>query len=185
MKAEPAQAKTEFLSELDIVGVNYADRWRERTETFFDEEKREHPDWLLLGTEDVSVGGKRGDYRLKTEESVWGPTPYYAKMLKAEKLWKYIARAPVHDRELYVDGRDYLGECFWPDKNASAGVLDTCGFEKDGYYFYQSVWRKDEPVLYLCPAFKPRPARRRGLPPDLLYQLLFGRAVCGTARATA
>ena len=35
MKAEPVPATLEFLSELDIVGVNYADRWRERTETFF------------------------------------------------------------------------------------------------------------------------------------------------------
>ncbi len=151
VKAEPVSALTEFLEELDIVGVNYADRWRERTETFFEEEKREHPEWLLLGTEDVAVNGKRGDYRLETEESVWGRTPYYAKMLKAEKLWKFLRTRPYMLGSFMWTGVDYLGECFWPDKNASAGVLDTCGFEKDGYYFYQSVWVKHRPVLFACP----------------------------------
>lgn len=151
IKAEPVRAGDEFLTQLDLVGVNYTDRWRERTETFFDEEKREHPDWLLLGTEDCSVSGRRGDYRLKTEESVWGRTPYYAKMLKAEKLWKFIRTRPYVIGSFLWTGVDYLGECFWPDKSASAGVLDTCGFEKDGFYFYQSQWVKDRPVLFVCP----------------------------------
>ncbi len=151
VKAEPVAAYDIFMEQLDIVGVNYTDRWRERTEAFFDEEKREHPDWLLLGSEDISVGGKRGDYRLKTEESVWGRTPYYAKMLKAEKLWKFIRTRPYVLGSFLWTGIDHLGECFWPDKSASPGVMDTCAFEKDGYYFYQSIWRKDRPVLYLCP----------------------------------
>jgi beta-galactosidase len=151
VKAEPAPATLAFLSELDIVGVNYADRWRERTETFFDEEKLEHPDWLLLGTEDVSISGKRGDYRLRPEESVWGPTPYYARMLKAGKLWKYLRVHPFMIGSFMWTGIDHLGECQWPDKGASPGVLDTCGFEKDGYYFYQSQWGGDTPVLHLFP----------------------------------
>jgi beta-galactosidase len=166
IKAEPAAARQEFLNELDIVGVNYADRWRERTETFFNEEKREHPDWLLIGTEDVSVGGKRGDYRLQTEESVWGPTPYFSRMLKAEKLWKYLRVYPYMIGSFMWTGIDHLGECFWPDKSASPGVLDTCGFAKDGYYFYQSVWCKDEPMLYLCPHLN------LDLPPGTIYPVV-------------
>ncbi|MFH1512435.1 MAG: glycoside hydrolase family 2 TIM barrel-domain containing protein, partial [Bacillota bacterium] len=151
VKAEPVPARAEFLSELDVVGVNYADRWRERTESFFDEEKLEHPGWLLVGTEDVAVNGRRGDYRMNPGESVWGPTPYFAKMLKAEKLWKYLRSHPYMIGSFMWTGIDHLGECFWPDKGASPGVMDTCGFAKDGYYFYQSVWRNDEPVLCLCP----------------------------------
>ncbi len=151
VKAEPVPAYTEFLEELDIVGVNYTDRWRERTETFFDEEKREHPDWLLLGTEDISVGGLRGDYRPDVPDSVWGRSPYYARSLKAEKLWKYVRTRPFVIGSFMWTGVDYLGECFWPDRGSGAGVLDTCGYPKDGYYFYQSVWRKDVPVLYVFP----------------------------------
>lgn len=151
VKAEPRRASDEFLNALDIVGVNYTDRWRERTETFFDEEKREHPNWLLVGTEDVAVNGMRGDYRLSTEESVWGRTPYHAHMLKAEKLWKYVHTRPFVIGDFMWTGIDYLGECEWPQKSSSAGVMDTCGFEKDGYYFYQSIWVKDRAVLHLCP----------------------------------
>lgn len=151
VKAEPVPAYTEFLEQLDIVGVNYADRWRERTETFFEEEKMEHPDWLLLGTEDVSVGGSRGDYRMQVADSVWGRSLYYAKSLKAEKLWKFIRTRPYVMGSFMWTGIDYLGECFWPDKGSSSGVLDTCGYPKDGYYFYQSQWRKDIPVLHVFP----------------------------------
>jgi beta-galactosidase len=35
-------------------------------------------------------------------------------------------------------------------KSSSTGVLDTCGFKKDGFYFYQSQWT-DKPVLHLFP----------------------------------
>ncbi len=151
VKAEPRMADERFLNELDIVGVNYIDRWRERTETFFDEEKIEHPDWLLMGTEDVAVNGARGDYRLKTEDSVWGRTPYFAKSLKAEKLWKYVRTRPFVIGDFMWTGIDYLGECFWPDKGSNAGAVDTCGFPKDGFYFYQSIWREDKPVLHVFP----------------------------------
>jgi beta-galactosidase len=49
-----------------------------------------------------------------------------------------------------VDGDRLSGESRWPDKLASSGVLDTCGFPKDGYYFYQSLWTA-KPVLHLFP----------------------------------
>lgn len=151
MKAEPYPATDAFLQELDIIGVNYVDRWRERTETFFDEEKREHPDWLFLGTEDIAVNGPRCDYSLANNVTIWGATSYYSKMLKAEKLWKYIRTRPFIIGSFMWTGVDYLGECFWPHKGSSAGVLDSCGYEKDGYYFYQSQWVKNKPVLHLFP----------------------------------
>ncbi len=172
VKAEPVPAYTEFLNELDIVGVNYTDRWRERTETFFDEEKREHPDWLLLGTEDIAVNGARGDYRLDVPDSVWGRSPYYAKSLKAEKLWKYVRTRPFVIGSFMWTGVDYLGECFWPDKSAGAGVLDTCGYPKDGYYFYQSIWRKDVPVLHVFPHLN-LPLKQGRIYPVLAYTNCF------------
>ena len=47
-------------------------------------------------------------------------------------------------------GIDYLGEARWPSRSASSGVLDTCGFKKDGFYFYQSQWT-DKIVLHVFP----------------------------------
>lgn len=166
MKAEPYPATEEFLSELDIVGVNYVDRWRERTETFFDEEKREHPDWLFLGTEDIAVNGDRCDYSLANASSVWGAKAYYNKMLKAEKLWKYVRTRPFVIGSFMWTGVDYLGETFWPRKGSSAGVIDSCGYEKDGFYFYQSQWVKDKPVLHLLPHLN------LGLKPGTIYPLV-------------
>jgi beta-galactosidase len=47
-------------------------------------------------------------------------------------------------------GIDYIGESRWPAKSSSAGVIDTCGFKKDGYFFYQSQWTSG-PMLHLSP----------------------------------
>ncbi len=68
------------------------------------------------------------------------PPAYTMSMIRAEQLWKFIR---VHD---YVigdfgwTGIDYLGESRWPGKLAASGMLDTCGFPKDNFYFYQSQW---------------------------------------------
>lgn len=48
-------------------------------------------------------------------------------------------------------GIDYLGESHWPKRSSACGCLDTCGFEKDAFYFYKSVWKSKEPFAYLCP----------------------------------
>jgi beta-galactosidase len=50
-------------------------------------------------------------------------------------------------------GFDYRGEespFRWPNINSEFGILDTCGFPKDVYYYYQSWWT-DQPVLHLMP----------------------------------
>jgi beta-galactosidase len=47
-------------------------------------------------------------------------------------------------------GIDYLGEAFWPTRSSSSGVIDLCGFPKDGYYFYQSQWT-NKPMVHLLP----------------------------------
>ena len=71
-------------------------------------------------------------------------------MIRAEQLWKFIK---VHD---YVigdfgwTGIDYLGESRWPGKLSSSGMLNTCGFPKDNYYFYQSQWTTNL-MLHLFP----------------------------------
>ncbi len=41
--AEPDATRDEFLAELDVVGYNYVDRWRERTETFYAEDRHAFP----------------------------------------------------------------------------------------------------------------------------------------------
>jgi beta-galactosidase len=70
--------------------------------------------------------------------------------ISVEQLWKFVRIYDYVSGDYMWTGIDYLGESHWPAKNSSSGVLDTCGFVKDGYYFYQSQWT-DEPMLHLFP----------------------------------
>ena len=85
--AEPRAAAEEFLNELDVVGYNYVDRWRTRAETLYDDDKRAHPDWCVIGTENGSLGGVRGEYLLDMKEKAgWWKMPYYSAPVKIGKL---------------------------------------------------------------------------------------------------
>ncbi len=155
-----------FLNLLDIVGYNYVDRWGTRRETMYDDDRHAFPQRKFIGTESVVVGA-RGDYSLTNGGiGVFGgfggpggapagvaikrPPAYTMSMIRAEELWKFVK---VHD---YVigdfgwTGIDYLGESRWPGKLAPSGMLDTCGFPKDNYYFYQSQWTTNL-MLHLFP----------------------------------
>jgi beta-galactosidase len=74
-------------------------------------------------------------------------------------------------------GFDYRGEPTpygWPCINSHFGILDTCGFPKDNFWYYQSWWMA-KPVLHLLPhwnwAGQGRPGDRRAR----LEQLRRGR----------
>ena len=149
IRAEPMPALEGFLDVLDIVGYNYVDRWRERTELYYGDDKLKHPHWTMIGTEHSSVGGKRMAYDIEGS-GVWGRSAYHAKMLKAEKLLKFTEAHDYVAGDFMWTGIDHLGECHWPDKGSSSGVIDTCGHPKDGYHFYKSQWT-DEPMLHLLP----------------------------------
>lgn len=145
----------EFLNLLDIVGYNYVDRWHERRELFYDIDKRNHPEWKMVGTESVSIPGIRGNYF--SGGGFFGPVDSttvrpanLGSVIRAEQLWKFVS---VHDYvigDFMWTGIDYIGESRWPSKNSSSGVIDLCGFPKDAYYFYQSQWTS-KPMIHLFP----------------------------------
>ncbi|MGA2059815.1 MAG: glycoside hydrolase family 2 TIM barrel-domain containing protein [Thermoguttaceae bacterium] len=141
----------EFLNLLDIVGYNYADRWHLRRETMYSDDRHDYPQRTMVGSESTCVGGVRGNYNLGSGNTDRGPRGSYASaMIRAEQLWKFVK---VHDYvigDFMWTGIDYLGESRWPGKSSSSGVLDTCGFPKDGYYFYQSQWTT-KPMLHTFP----------------------------------
>ena len=146
-------AKLPFLDLLDIVGYNYVDRWRERRELYYSTDRHDHPNWKMIGTEDVSIPGIRGKYNLvpdKTSARFGRSSDYKSTMIEAEQLWKFTAVNDYVIGDFMWTGIDYLGEAFWPNKNSSSGVIDLCGFPKDSYYFYQSQWTK-KPMVHLFP----------------------------------
>ncbi|MGC2618933.1 MAG: glycoside hydrolase family 2 TIM barrel-domain containing protein [Acidobacteriaceae bacterium] len=148
------RVRPDFVSQLDIVGYNYVDRWRNRADLYYSIDREAFPQRRFIGTESVGVGGIRGEYRDLAPQKADADAPWFSHpsnvRIDAEQLWQFV---DVHD---YVSGDfmwtgfDYLGESHWPMKSASSGVMDTCGFRKDGYFFYQSQWTA-KPVLHLFP----------------------------------
>jgi beta-galactosidase len=146
-------AKLPFLELQDIVGYNYVDRWNERRELYYSVDRHDHPDRKMIGTENISVGGLRGQYSLGSDQSDRRPgrsRDYRLGMIQAEQLWKFTLVNDYVIGDFMWTGIDYLGEAGWPNKNSSSGVIDLCGFPKDGYYFYQSQWT-EKPMVHLLP----------------------------------
>jgi beta-galactosidase len=147
--AEPKAALPEFLGKLDVVGYNYVDRWRDRREKFYAIDRHAYPTRRFIGTETSSIFGPRGAYAVETPDD-----PFFGRAantaIEVEQLQKFIQTCDYVIGDFIWTGIDYLGEARWPAKIASSGALDTCGFPKDAYYFYQSRWTT-EPVLHLFP----------------------------------
>lgn len=161
-------APTAFTDLLDIAGYNYVDRWLDRRETYFGPDRAAFPQRRFVGTEDQGLGGVRGHYAFEVgAEGPFRRPPYPAAMIRVEQLWKF---ALTHD---YVIGHfmwtgfDYLGESRWPAKGFASGALDTCGFPKDAYYFYQSIFQA-QPMLHLLPHWN-WPEREGKVTPVIAY----------------
>jgi beta-galactosidase len=164
--ADDGATTIEFLELLDVVGYNYVDRWHERRELYASPDRHDHPDWKLIGTESGSVRGTRGEYSLGDDPERVHPN-YATGMIRAEQLWRFVALNDWFAGDFMWTGIDYLGESFWPRKNATSGVLDLVGFPDDGYYFYQSRWT-DTPMIRLFPHWN-WPGREGQLIPVLAY----------------
>jgi beta-galactosidase len=135
-------------SVLDVRGWNYyigpVDSYHKR-----------HPLQPEIGTEQASTLCTRGIYANDTNRGYmsayddnaprWGNT--------AEQWWKVYAVRPWLSGGFVWTGFDYRGEPTpyqWPCINSHFGIMDTCGFAKDDFYYYQSWWT-DRPVLHLLP----------------------------------
>ncbi len=70
--------------------------------------------------------------------------------LDTELLWKFVGSHDYVAGDFMWTGIDYLGESGGTSHGATSGCIDSCGFPKDGFYFYQSVWTQ-KPMLHLFP----------------------------------
>jgi beta-galactosidase len=154
--SEPASeaATPEFLALLDVVGYNYVDRWRDRKEKYYSIDRHAFPQRRFIGTESEAMGGIRGEYPELSPPNMPGAGGFFqflrGRNVDVEQLWKFVSTYNYVAGDFMWTGIDHLGEARWPMKGSSSGVIDTCGFKKDGFYFYQSQWTA-EPVLHLFP----------------------------------
>jgi len=136
------------LAVSDVAGYNYADPEAERFH-------KTHPKVPVIGTEVVSAVGTRGIYVTDKEKGYVGSYDPYTTTgrASAEGWWRFANARPWICGGFVWTGFDYRGETSpyeWPNISSQYGILDTCGFPKDTYFYYQAWWTS-EPVLHLFP----------------------------------
>jgi beta-galactosidase len=114
-----------------------------------------HPFQPNVGTEQASTVCTRGIYANDKERGYVSAyddnAPPWANT--TETWWKFFAPRPWLSGGFAWTGFDYRGEptpYSWPCINSHFGILDTCGFPKDNFYYYQAWWT-DRTVLHLLP----------------------------------
>ena len=141
---------------VDVQGFNYGNGGGvTQNAPHIDAFHREFPRQPTLGSETASTVSTRGIYfndPAKGYVSAYDINyPSYA--LSAEGWWKIYAARPFLAGGFAWTGFDYRGEPSpygWPCISSHFGILDTCGFAKDNFYYYQAWWAK-QPVLHLFP----------------------------------
>jgi beta-galactosidase len=140
---------TGLMGTLDVRGWNY------HPGEEMDNYHREHPQQPEIGTEQGSTVSTRGIYETDKARGYVSAYdinfPHWAST--SEKWWSYFADRPWLSGGFYWTGFDYRGEPTpykWPCINSHFGILDTCGFPKDNFWYYQASWT-DKPVIHLLP----------------------------------
>jgi beta-galactosidase len=135
-----------------VNGVIEVRGWNYHFGAEMDSYHAKHADQPNVGTEQASVVGTRGIYE---DDVKRGYVRAYDNRGKdtAEEWWSYFADRPWLSGAFVWTGFDYRGEPTpygWPCISSHFGILDTCGFPKDSFYYYKSWWGSDV-VLHLLP----------------------------------
>ena len=132
---------------LDVMGYNYISHGST------DKQHAQFPSQPGVGTEETSTQCTRGIYFTDKEKAHMAPIERGDSGGNCEIGWKYYAARPYLAGLFYWTGFDYRGESnpfSYPAVSSQFGILDTCGFPKDSFYYLQSWWT-DKPVLHLFP----------------------------------
>ena len=141
----------------DVVGLNYAP-------FVYDSLHSSNPTWKFFASESSSAVRSRGVYKTPVTSNIltssdnqcssydnsvvsWGTS--------AEGSWSNVNTRAFIAGEFIWTGFDYIGEPTpygWPSKSSYFGAIDTAGFPKDAFYFYQSKWNAaGPPMVHIVP----------------------------------
>lgn len=148
---------TGFADEFDVVGYNYGHQFQ-----MYEPDRIKYPYRKVIGTENTRGNSTRGyyafpvpeDYRMvRTKDEYFSSYDGWTRKYGQENEWKVTRDLDYVSGMFIWTGIDYLGETSWPwpTKYSDFGVIDACGFPKDAYYFYKSVWNENEITLHLLP----------------------------------
>src|SRR5205085_9456886 len=139
-----------LADEVDVRGFNYKP-------TFYQRIHKEHPEWVIYGSETASSVSSRGTYHLLLEKYEKHPSLQLSSYDIIAPRWAYCPdpefaaqdALPGLLGEFVWTGFDYIGEPTpyfgenvdvshdWPARSSYFGMVDLAGFPKDRYYLYQ------------------------------------------------
>jgi len=134
-------------SVIDVVGYNYI------RQSPTDKQHAEYPNQPGVGTEESTTRQTRGIYADDPARGHLAPRQEASSGGNMELGWQHYAARPYLAGLFYWTGFDYRGEpnpFEWPQVSSQSGILDSCGFPKDGFYYLKSWW-SDAPVVHLFP----------------------------------
>ncbi|HWA71829.1 MAG TPA: beta-galactosidase GalA [Polyangiaceae bacterium] len=132
---------------VDVMGYNYIQHGST------DAQHAQFPNQPGVGTEETTTQSTRGVYVTDAARGHSAPVANGTSGGNAETGWKYYAERPYLAGLFYWTGFDYRGESNpfgFPAVSSQFGILDSCGFPKDGYYYLKAWWGA-EPVLHVFP----------------------------------
>lgn len=154
MQSENAQKCADIVK---LAGYNYAER-------LYDEHHKQHPDWMIYGSETASVIQSRGIYHFPLAQSVLADDDEQCSSLgNCCTGWgaKNTEACIIPDRDAEFcagqfiwTGFDYIGEPTpYSTKNSYFGQYDTAGFPKDSVYVFRAEWTdyKKSPFVHIFP----------------------------------
>ncbi len=140
-----------------VAGYNYSEKCYEK-------HHREHPDWVIYGSETSSIVQSRGIYHFPLSAGILAEEDEQCSALgNSITSWgaKSMEDCITLDRDAAFSmgqfiwtGFDYIGEPTpYHTKNSYFGQLDTAGFPKDSYYVWQSAWTncRKKPMIHIFP----------------------------------
>jgi beta-galactosidase len=141
----------------DVVGLNYAPY-------VYDSLHSSHPTWKFFASESSSAVRSRGVYKTPVTSNILSSSDNQCSSYdnsvvswgtSAEGSWSSVNTRAFIAGEFIWTGFDYIGEPTpygWPSKNSYFGAIDTAGFPKDIFYFYQSKWNAaGAPMVHIAP----------------------------------
>jgi beta-galactosidase len=150
--------KNGMADEVDVPGFNYQPEHYELIQ-------KEHPKWVIFGSETASCISSRGVYHLPLKYAERDPSLQVSSYDVVAPPWANCPdvdfdaqdRLPSVMGEFVWTGFDYLGEptpygsrANWPSRSSYFGIVDLAGFPKDRYYLYKSQWTS-APLVHLLP----------------------------------
>ena len=135
--------------EMDVTGINYYIRNIEAMHA-------KHPTQPMIGAENNSAITTRGCY-ISDREGAQVLANYDEEVVpwgqRIRETWDFTRKHDYFAGIFIWTGFDYRGEptpFTWPSVSSQFGIMDTCGFPKDSFYFNKACFT-DKPMVHLLP----------------------------------